>query len=361
MGALRRAGVERTPVRFPLLLLVLAVPLVCGRGAADETAAGKVDAAIARGVKWLRKQQEADGSFGSGPGETALALMALRHSRVPATDRGCERAAAALERALPDGTVYGAALGTLALLAQSPERHRAEVTALVRHLERGQCRNGQWTYAYRATARKKAGDNSNTQLAILALAAARARRIEVRDEVFERCRAFFLASQNEDGGFGYSERQRRRSYGSMTAGGAMALALGAAVERGVPFGAEALASTPDIERALAWLGQDFDPGRNRGAARAFGSKKGKRTDSFWRHYWLWSLERACAASGAKRIGAHDWYARGAAFLVESQADEGHWRNPESELQATSFALLFLNRSTKRVITPRERDVVTTPR
>ena len=329
--------------------------------AAAPVRAGEVEDAVARGVAWLRQEQQPDGSFGQGPGETALALFALRHSGVPAADPVCEKAAKRLERALPDGSVYGAALGTLALLAQSPEKHRARIAKLVEHLVKGQCRNGQWTYAYRATARKRAGDNSNTQLAILALAAARTRRVIVPDEVFQRCAKFFRESQNEDGGFGYAHNQRSRSYGSMTAGGAMALAYGAALEADEPFGSASLAKRTEVRRALDWIASDFAPDRNRDAGRAFGSKKKKRSDATWRHYWLWSLERACAAAGVERLGKHDWYAEGARFLLDSQDDKGSWRDPEKELHATCFALLFFARSGQRVITPRDRDRVTTPR
>ena len=302
----------------------------------------EVDASVRRGVAWLRKEQKADGSFGQNPGETALCLMALRHSGVPASDRNCLRAAKYLERALPDGSVYGAALGTLALLAQHPERHKKRIAKLVKHLVAGQCRNGQWSYAYRATARKKAGDNSNTQLAILALAAARARRVAVPKEVFEKCGAFFVGSQNEDGGFGYAAKQRARSYGSMTAGGAMALAL---------CGAE-------TDKAFAWLAEGFDVTKNRGAAAAFGKKKGKRGDNFWKHYWLWSLERACSVAGKKDLGGHDWYAEGAKHLIEKQHRRGHWKDPERSIQATCFTLLFFARSTRAVITPRKKDLPT---
>ncbi|MHC4579663.1 MAG: prenyltransferase/squalene oxidase repeat-containing protein [Planctomycetota bacterium] len=311
-----------------------------------------VDAAVGRGVAWLRREQKPSGVFGAGPGETALALLALRDSGVPAQDKGCLRAAAYLERSLPDGTVYGAALGVLALLAQDLREHRPKIETLVRHLVRGQCRNGQWTYAYRATARKKAGDNSNTQMAALALGAARVRRLRVPSATFERLSAFLKASQNEDGGFGYAPRQRARSYGSMTAGGAMALALCAGTSRP--------AAQPEVERALAWLGRGFDPARNRDAARAFGQKKGKRSDAFWKHYWLWSVERAGAACGVRLLGAHDWYAEGAHHLLAEQRADGSWRDPERSLLATSFALLFLRRSTRIVLTPRPGDVTSTP-
>jgi hypothetical protein len=336
-------------VRTVLALVALAASLAAER----DPPQAEVDDAVRRGVAWLRREQKRTGVFGAGPGETALALLALRHSGVPADDKACRRAAKYLEHSLPDGTVYGAALGLLALLEQDLPAHRAKIEKLVGHLAKGQCRNGQWTYAYRASARKKAGDNSNTQIAILALAAARVRRVAVPKECFARLLAFLKETQNEDGGFGYAKNQRSRSYGSMTAGGAMGLALCAAagnLERPLP----------ETERALAWLGRGFDPAKNRGAGAAFGKKKGKRSDAFWRHYWLWSVERAAAACGVRRLGAHDWYAEGARYLISKQRDDGSWRDPERSLLATAFALLFFGRSTRIVLTPRPGDVTLTP-
>ena len=107
-------------------------------------------------------------------------------------------------------------------LPESPRRSfqpALECLPAGRDLVRGQCRNGQWTYSYRNTATKRGGDNSNTQLASIALAVARARRVAVPDETFARLDAFLVGSQNSDGGFGYSYNQRCDSYASMTAGG----------------------------------------------------------------------------------------------------------------------------------------------
>jgi hypothetical protein len=323
------------------LCLFLALAAHAGGDAAPRPPPdpARVDAAVAHGVKWLREEQDPDGSFGTNPGETALALLALRHSGVPAEDPACRRAAARLARQLPDGTVYGAALGILALLEQDATEHRKEIERLVKDLARGQCRNGQWTYAYRNTATKRGGDNSNSQLAALALAVARAKRLPVPDEAFRRLDAFLVGSQNDDGGFGYSDNQRSRSYGSMTAGGAMMLALCGDRER------------PEVRRTLAWLAKDLDPAKNRGASDAFGKKKGQRGDNFWKHYWLWSLERACAAAGVGELEGKDWYALGAEHLVAKQREDGAWRDPEQPLQATCFALLFLKRATARALTP----------
>lgn len=308
-----------------------------------------VDAAVARGVAWLRAQQERGGAFGAQPGETALALLALRHSGVDAADPDCRRAAAELVRELPDGTSYGASLGIVALLAQDDSAARQRAETLLRDLVAAQCDNGQWSYSARRSSRARSGDNSNTQLAMFALAAAESRGLPVPGEAFERCAAHFRATQNDDGGWGYAKAQRADSYASMTCGAVMSLAICARRRgpSGIPPGEVA-----EVRAGLAWLAERFDAASNSGAAEAFGSRKGRRSDDFWRHYWLWSLERAAAAVGAERLGEHDWYGAGARFLLSRQRRDGSWVGPERSVLATSFALLFLARGSERVITPR---------
>lgn len=307
----------------------------------------EIDAAVARGVAWLRKEQSPDGSFGSQPGETALALLALRHSGVATDDPACLRAAASLCRDLPDDTTYGASLGVVALLAAEPRRHREKVAALVSDIVRAQCGNGQWSYSTRRGARNAAGDNSNTQFATFALAAARASSVAVPKETFARCREFLRTTRNPDGGWGYSEKERARSYGSMTAGCAASFVLCGETSAG---GAE-VAKLPEVAGAVSLLGAAFSPGVNEGAARAFGSKKGRRGDDVWRHYWLWSLERFGSVAGLAEIGGRDWYGEGARHLLGAQRDDGSWLGPEKAVVATPFALLFFARATLRVVTP----------
>ena len=93
--------------------------LLLGAGA---SAAGpdpkEVDAAVQRGVRWLLREQKPNGAFGTNAGQTALGLMALRHSGVRPEDKACRKAARHLARVLPDGTSYGAALGIIALIEQ---------------------------------------------------------------------------------------------------------------------------------------------------------------------------------------------------------------------------------------------------
>ena len=335
-------------------MLVL-LPCVVGADAPSQTA---IDASVRRGVAFLRKQQDVDGSFGSQPGETALALLALRHSGVPASDPACMRAARCLARRASDGKSYSAALGVLALLAQSPERHHKVVTKLVAALVRGQCKNGQWSYKLRRTGRRPAGDSSNTQIASLALFAARVRGVSVPREPFALLERHLRSSQNKDGGFGYSGSSER-SYASMTAGGAMMLALCRSVALGKPSYDPVVRSDAALVRAYSWLARDFDVSINRGAGRARSTKRKARNDRHWFHYWLWSLERSCGVTRTAKLGTHDWYAAGARLLLAAQRPEGHWRDPENHELATSFALLFLARKTPGSVTPRDRDVTFT--
>jgi hypothetical protein len=309
----------------------------------------RVKSAVARGVAWLRDQQESGGAFGPQPGETALALLALRHSGVPADDPACRRAELSLLRELPDGTSYGAALGLVALLGQEGSRCRDEAAVLVKDLADAQCENGQWGYSARRSSRASAGDNSNTQIAVFALAAAKARGLDVPSATFEKALAFHRGSLNKDGGWGYAPNQRSASYGSMTAGGAMSAAL-SKIE--IAPGDARLREVPEIRGALSWLGQRFSAAENPGAAAAFGSKKGRRGDDFWAHYWLWSVERACSVTGTERLGERDWYAIGADHLLEEQRKDGSWLGPERAVLATSFSLLFFARGTLAVVTPR---------
>ena len=69
----------------------------------------------------------------------------------------------------------------------------------------------------------------------------------------------------------------------------------------------------------------------------------------WLFYYLYSLERVGRVLGLDFIGTHEWYPEGAKYLLSTQKPDGSWIGKSEEEDprlATSFALLFLTRSTQ---------------
>jgi len=351
-------------------LLVLAV--LCGpAGGEDENPSGKrpsqseIDAAIEKGVEWLKREQDRSGSFDRDPGPTGLALYALAHSGVPDDDPSVERALRWLVTHLRKPSTYNVSLTIMALATLDREGHAKRIRRLAeRLLVMGQCESGQWSYRLRTG--RSHGDNSNTQLAVLGLWYARQAGARIEKSVWKRCHGFFVESQNEDGGWGYSAKERKKSYGSMVATGLAALLVCRSGMDGLRLEDDRVRKDPATKKAVAWLAENLALDENPGARFKLGGGRNPRkeiTESYWRHYWLWSLERAATIAGAEKLGGRDWYAEGAAWLLETQKEDGSWANPEKPLFATCFALLFLSRSTRRAVATEAPGVggVTTPK
>ena len=79
----------------------------------------------------------------------------------------------------------------------------------------------------------------------------------------------------------------------------------------------------------------------------------------FQYYWLYAVERVGMLLSQKYIGNHDWYREGAEWLLKEQKPDGSWVNSDDAMMgleppmvATAFALLFLEKATLPVITPR---------
>jgi hypothetical protein len=95
-----------------------------------------------------------------------------------------------------------------------------------------------------------------------------------------------------------------------------------------------------IRDALAWLQDNFDVTKNPG-----------QPANAWHHYYLYGLERAGILSRSRFVGKFDWYLEGAQFLLASQRGNGSWAGDQAGTIDTSFAILFLRRSTTRPYNP----------
>src|SRR5262245_28906661 len=235
-------------------------------------------------------------------------------------------------------------------------------------------------------------DNSSTQLAALALLAAERCGIKTDNKVWNDMVTFAMAQQEEDGpewdravydrspkdpskvtdkdkgryapaagetsikdkarGFAYirSMKGKNPDEGEAT-GGMTACAIGTIMM------ARYILTKPDrndatwaardqaqIQQSIydgcAWLDKNFSPWDN----------PGKSKENLYFVYYLYCCERAFDLIGNNLLGKHHWYVEMADQICGRQDPKGFWEsnttlNPQKVMD-TSFALLFLKRSTK---------------
>jgi hypothetical protein len=237
---------------FPIAIAALAAacPALAGDPPADAPPGrdaafqARVDAAIDRGVAWLRERQAEDGHF-PGPydrgeiagvrgipavntshiGQTALALYALRSCGVPFEDPQVARGFAWLRRRWdslkggPGADNYGVSLTLLALEAHHappveeetggdrygrptrrkvpvPEPDLSWIRELAAWLVRAQ--GGDGGFGYRSPS-EGYHDHSNTQFSLLALKAARRCGVVLPVDVWEKALRHLLGVQEREG------------------------------------------------------------------------------------------------------------------------------------------------------------------
>jgi hypothetical protein len=114
-----------------------------------------------------------------------------------------------------------------------------------------------------------------------------------------------------------------------------------------------------IRDGAAWVSKYFMVEKNPSSR----SKSGSISHLY---YYLYGLERAGVLTLCGRFGEHDWYNKGAKFIIEQQKPEGYWEGttrrapkpkpgqppqppPPPNHIDTCFALLFLKKATVPVI------------
>jgi hypothetical protein len=353
----------------------------------------KIDEAIRRGVDYLKKTQQADGSWAADPkvGVTALVALALAECGERASDPVLRKATNYIRDVCPEvKNTYQLSLAVLLLDKLGEARDRERIQQLTLRLVAGQSSAGGWTYecprltweehdqlhailkalgnrrvqevldalpggadALPATLKvlpvlqevkpegedfyRGSGDNSNTQFAILALLAAQRHNAPV-----ERCLARvvdrFRNSQNDEGSWNYQGRGNVSPLPSMTCVGLLGLAVSHALAKEGTKAGPGPDRDPAIQKALKELSQAIgEPG------------KAGQGDGILRDlYFLWSVERVAVLYQLKTINGKPWYAWGVAMLLSTQGEDGSWlandglgRSPPID---TSFALLFLKRA-----------------
>ncbi len=375
---MRRRGLLLLALMGPALLGLALSPGVGSYPAAADTPAVTplaIDVAIEGGVARLLEKQRANGTWGSGSkelGHTALGVFALLHAGLREDQIG--RQAKQLRKSLAfidkhgpgrpkrraeDPGTYTTSLLILLLRERARPIDRARMQRLVDLLVRTQAKNGQWWYYGRpgktGKGGPKTGDNSNTQFAVLALAAAASEGLDVPKATLERARTWWRDTQKDDGGWGYASGGGKASAttASMTAAAVSCLGALNSLLDGAPIPEPTVdpatpptpnpAKAPQVSIGLEWLREHFSVTKNHGPSQGAVKQRQRKAGRGWLHYYLWAIERAFVLTEMERIGDHDWYREGAAQLLKTQAKDGSWRG-EHPLYATSFALLFLTRA-----------------
>ncbi|NOT29147.1 MAG: terpene cyclase/mutase family protein, partial [Planctomycetes bacterium] len=350
---------------LPALLLIFFIALgarAAARPAQDAPrgpSSEAVNAAIERGVAFLLRSQNRDGSFGVDlnerglvwhdlrDGATALTVYTLLKCGFAPDHPALQRASTFLLESEPRHT-YATGVLLHAIGALGDARNRKRMQKLVETLL-GLRESGGWDYPGLNRA-----DLSNTQVAALGLRAAHAAGLELPKSIWSELVGLTLRYQEkplEIPGAGELPKERRRMAGfayepggrataSMTTAGLTILGIVGEDPARVDhrFAADMAEAR---ELALNWLAQHYS---------VAGNPEG---EAVWHYYYLYGLERVGALFGLTEIAGHDWYAEGAAELLREQREHGGWssdgrvRWPPAPMPIanTCFALLFLRKAT----------------
>jgi len=324
----------------------------------QEPSTQAVNAAIERGVGFLLRSQNRDGSWGVDlyergtvwhdlrDGATALATYTLLKCGFAPDHPAIRQGATFLVEQMPHHTyATGIQLHALgAIDAVAHEKRMKELVKVLADLEQ----NGGWDYP--GIGRP---DLSNTQVAALGFRAAVHAGLDVPKSIWSDLVEIALRYQERPVQLDDDDlpKEKRRMAGffyehgvgpsaSMTTAGLTILGIALEDPRRVDRRLEARIEEAR-QLALNWLENNFSVEGNPGGA------------GNWHYYYLYGLERVGAFFGLEQIGGHDWYHEGAAQLIRSQRPNGGWWNdgrskwPPAPMPVanTCFALLFLRKAT----------------
>ena len=349
------------------------------RGKSRETVdPKKVNEAIDKGAAFLLKRYAdgADNSSWTSPVE--LLVLTLDHCNVKPDHPAFVKC---LEKMLSSKLhfTYRVALQAMALHRLDPKKYVDRIAECAQWLVDTQCAEGEWGYPgtlkdenenpkkvegappkkegetwkiqrkMRADPKVK-GDQSNAQFALLGLRACQESGVEIPKETWAGALKFQLATQRQDGGWGYYFRDQRdkTSYGSLTLAGVSAVAICRFY-----LGVKDPMKDPSVQRGIQWIMRRLDFGEN-----PLVTQSNVIDPRAWHYYYLYSIERTGILCNTEKFGDKEWYPGGAKYLILNQRHDGSWSTEvrlqwraagSMETPDTCFALLFLTRSTPPLV------------
>jgi hypothetical protein len=367
----------------------------------DQT---RIDAAVKKGVAWLKTAKTPAVSFAKIDDSFELVLLTFVHAGVPESD---EKYQDYLKKMLegPLERTYKVVLQAMILEEIDRVKHQPRIAQCAQFLVDNQCVNGQWSYgepsAYvkelppskdvasapqqpRNAARdfgtpgkkekpkvrskipvKKmkdgpaTGDNSNSQYAALGLRACHDSGIVLPQEVVQHARKWWIESQNDSGG------DKGVATGGEVSGPPRGWCYSKASvcdKKHHPYASMTAGAVGalaiynfilDLDRkkdqairsGTAWLNAHWSVTGNEGPAEF------AATPAAEYYYFLYALERAGMLLDTPTIGKHDWYGEGATKLLDDQKGDGSWvagGGRSNSTWDTCYAILFLKKATQRL-------------
>ncbi len=333
--------VLRAPLRLcgcVVFLLALTVPLRAEGKPATSSAPGFVEitpelqSAVDKGMQYLIKQQQADGSYGleqSGKhvGITALAGIAMMaHGDVPGRGEFGENVQKCLTFVLDHqqtsglltadtshGPMYGHGFATLFLAEvygqTSDERVREALIKAVRLIVGCQSAEGGWRYQ----PTPQEADISVTICQVMALRAARNAGIKVPKETIDKAVDYVRKCQNSDGGFRYMSNSGISAFPRSAAGVATLYYAG-------------IYSDNAIDKGLAYL-----------LTQGPGTQNQVNTPHyFYGHYYA---VQAMFMAGGKYW--QTWFPAIRSELISKQDTDGGWDGQAGKSYGTAMAMIIL--------------------
>lgn len=176
-------------------------------------------------------------------------------------------------------------------------------------------------------------DGAHIQYVLFALYLAKNWGLEIPPSTWKKAEGWVSRTQTKSGGWDYNTiggQWARSPYGSMTATGIMSLRI-----CGVPV------EDQRIQRAVKWLERHYTITSNPGAYS-------------WHYYYLVALQRALDLyPPVETLGGHNWYKEAVNYIVAHQEADGRWKGTlleTGDVATTCLAILFLKRPLHRTKT-----------
>lgn len=301
---------------------------------AAELLTPATDSAIRKGLEWLAGQQNPDGSFGTGPYRSNVAITSLAGLALMSSGSTPGRGphGALIDKAVQfvldntgssgfinvasastHGPMYGHGFATLFLaeaygMTRRPEI-RDKLEKAVRLIVDTQNGEGGWRYQ----PRKADADLSVTICQINALRAAKNAGLFVPRETVDACLHYVKQSQNPDGGFRYMLQPGASAFPRSAAG---VVALYSAGEY----------ESKEIDAGIAYLKQ-YMPEINLGR---------QYSHYFYGHYY--AIQALWIRGGDDW---NKWYPAIRDELLDRQAPEGYWTDSTGNEYGSAMALIVL--------------------